>query len=861
MDSLMESFLCCCTSCKPRYKRLVDAIYPRSLTDGLVNANMQKLTFYSISHPEKLNRIGQYLVLRLSRDLYRTRFIQVKIAVDAMDQLLKSCHGSPSLNQFTESYLKMVQKLLETNEPKMEKLATDLFVGFSSIEEDIPSYHRQYDFFISKFTSMCHASTGEQAKSRRYDGLRGLRGVIWKSVTDDLQANIWEKQHMDKIVPSILFNFQDEPEDFDENVDQSSSMLYHSYPFDNGPNEDPHALALQCLRELMGKASFGSLRSVLEPVMKHCDLHKKWEPPAIFAINTFKAILYSIQTQNSYFVIQELINHLDNMSNFEASTRIGIATVLSSIVSIAGTSIGPLLLGIFNSLLKRLRASVEFQQSKQCPSISDEKTFQDTLINAMGDFANALPDYQKVEIMMFTIGNIPMISEDEKHLKTSDAFLQKVLVKTLLKVATKYKTFYLATIFTDSFLKPLLLLMLAPNSEVRLISQKIFHTLLDRHDNLQKLEHLPYVSDVIDDLRLSVEKCSRQDQLFMRRHINNITSVLYRSVCIASENEDLIEHLDATLCSMSLLCVEVGHDETLIELFRLAFALQLLALGEEYDFSYKKRLEIHNLVAKYLNLSCQLLAIPALVRHVEQVIINRSQSNFKRLNILKPVQLSDPLLNTKKDVGKAPIASMESEDDFTPRIPELDDKLLFNREIFEKGLDNSKKDIEPLKKEFEAVFPTSVSENVLSKNEANKKSRDRKSLVIFTADGNDDVDDIGNPPDTTGLGEENTFSIDSSSIDWSPPESHLVSRRSTLFGAKLALPLTIETLRTIVHTPIDPNEEERKDREMSLEIVTKYRERPLDEITAELAKELEDHDLSKTIQRLTKKNNEWNKLQ
>lgn len=89
---------------------------------------------------------------------------------------------------------------------------------------------------------------------------------------------------------------------------------------------------------------------------------------------------------------------MDNMSNFEASTRIGIATVLSSIVSIAGTSIGPLLLGIFNSLLKRLRASVEFQQSKQCPSISDEKTFQDTLINAMGDFANALPDYQKVRL-------------------------------------------------------------------------------------------------------------------------------------------------------------------------------------------------------------------------------------------------------------------------------------------------------------------------------------------------------------------------------------------------------------------------------------------------------------------------------
>lgn len=80
----------------------------------------------------------------------------------------------------------------------------------------------------------------------------------------------------------------------------------------------------------------------------------------------------------------------------EVLVRIGIATVLSSIVSIAGTTIGPLLLAIFNSLLKRLRSSVEFQQSKQCYDLNAEKTFQETLINALGDFANALPDYQKV---------------------------------------------------------------------------------------------------------------------------------------------------------------------------------------------------------------------------------------------------------------------------------------------------------------------------------------------------------------------------------------------------------------------------------------------------------------------------------
>ncbi|CAK5119148.1 unnamed protein product [Meloidogyne enterolobii] len=70
---------CCCSSCKPRYKRVVDHIYPRMPPyDVPVSGNMQKLTFYSIFHPEKLNRIGIYLVQRLSRDLGRQKVADVK---------------------------------------------------------------------------------------------------------------------------------------------------------------------------------------------------------------------------------------------------------------------------------------------------------------------------------------------------------------------------------------------------------------------------------------------------------------------------------------------------------------------------------------------------------------------------------------------------------------------------------------------------------------------------------------------------------------------------------------------------------------------------------------------------------------
>lgn len=35
-----------------------------------------------------------------------------------------------------------------------------------------------------------------------------LQGVVRKTVSDDLVENIWEPVHMDKIVPSLLYNMQ-----------------------------------------------------------------------------------------------------------------------------------------------------------------------------------------------------------------------------------------------------------------------------------------------------------------------------------------------------------------------------------------------------------------------------------------------------------------------------------------------------------------------------------------------------------------------------------------------------------------------------------------------------------------------------
>lgn len=86
-----------------------------------------------------------------------------------------------------------------------------------------------------------------------------------------------------------------------------------------------------------------------------------------------------------------------------------------------------MVLEIINSLLNHLRDSVQHKSSQ-----TEEKQYQEVLINALGEFANHLPDYQKIEIMMFIMSKIPFPISDKQS--AADNLLQSILLKSLLKV-------------------------------------------------------------------------------------------------------------------------------------------------------------------------------------------------------------------------------------------------------------------------------------------------------------------------------------------------------------------------------------------------------------------------------------------
>lgn len=534
--------------------------------------------------------------------------------MEAMDLLLMACHAQ-TLNLFVESFLKMVQKLLEDQNPNLQILATNSFVRFANIEEDTPSYHRPYDFFIAKFSEMCHSVNDniELRNSIRMAGIKGLQGVIRKTVSDDLVENIWQKQHMDKIVPSLLYNMQSGPLTSTEEPTPSS----------------PPILAESVLRELVSRASFGHIKSVLKPLLIHLDNHELWVPNQ-FAVHIFRIVMISIQPQYSYTVVETLMQHLEMNLKSPPRIRTSLALVLSKIIAIAaGESVGPSALDIINNLLTHLKTSV----SVKSEPTQEELHYQEALINALAEFSNHHPDYQKIEIMLFIMNTVPDLTKKSKE----DQMLQNILLKSLLKVGMQYRTVSFEKAFPASFLQPLLKMARVPHVPTRLIVQQIFQALLDRHQNQVVLN----VVSVKNYSALSLENPNRPDIIFTHKHGSNIMQALVEAVSL----DESLDALVSCYCTAALMISEMACGETIQEFLLFILGLQQVALTSELSSSHKCNL--HSVSISLLALLGRCTGVNNIMEYCDKIV----QARMDEALFLLPPLIETDLNNQKYNVS------------------------------------------------------------------------------------------------------------------------------------------------------------------------------------------------------------------
>lgn len=451
---------------------------------------------------------------------------------------------------------------------------------------------------------MCHASVenNELKSNIRMAGIKGLQGVIRKTVSDDLVENIWEKQHMEKIVPSLLFNMQSLPLKSDGRREEVNDDHLSTPPM----------LAEAVLRELVSRASFGHIKDVLKPLLNHLDHHQLWVPYE-FPIHTFKIVMLSIQPQYSYTVVETLMSHMDQTSSSKIKTS--LAVVLTKIIAIAaGESVGPSALDIINNLLTLLRDSV----SSKNPTIGH---YQEHLINALGQFANHHPDYQKIEIMLFIMNKVPSLSRKDQV----DQLLQIVLLKSLLKVSVQYRTVLFDKAFPASFLQPLLKMTKVVHTETRITVMQILAALIDRHKNQELLKSIT----VRNYSGLSIEPPSRSDIIFASKQLNSLLSALMKSML----QDDQVKALESAYTTAALMIVEMGCIETIQEFLLFLFEIQNSACSIE-EMSIRHKCNLHRIVISLYALLCRNLGL--LNDHCEQVrsLITSSQPELVNSYIL-----------------------------------------------------------------------------------------------------------------------------------------------------------------------------------------------------------------------------------
>ncbi|KAF2352010.1 Armadillo-type fold [Trinorchestia longiramus] len=665
---IMAGWCGCCGALRPRYRRLVDNIYPANPEAGLVKSNMDKLVWYAANSPDKLDRIGEYLAHRLTRDIHRRRYGYACISMDAVDQLLVTCHAN-SLNLFVEFFLQMVQKLLECSEPALQLRATDSFEKFANIREDTPSYHRRYDFLVSKFSSLCHCSHQHPPTCvlLRTAGIRGLQGVVRKTDWNDLGENIWRPGHMEKLVPSLLYNIQDAPalqsnagagldkgavgtaarggEGGESNTEDAVEGTGQS------TNKTPPELAESCLRELLARVTFSRIGSVIRPLLVHMDQHKQWNNE-LMAVHVFKIIMYSIQAQFSINVVELLRSHLSDHRT--SPSRCGIATVLGQIIPIsAGECVGPSVIEMINSLLELVRLSMSETVAELAVGgggvagmvcQEEQQQYQDKLIHALAEYTHHLPDYHKIEAMPFILTKVPGSERVEEGMRpAAEVRLQHLLLNCLLKIARRYQNSMYYSSFRTAFLARLLRLSVSSDAVVRKLILQVLIALLP-HTALPTAITLS-----TDGLSLTARNVPpvSQDMNFWKKCGLEILSSVQDGCQMANNSND---NFTAAYVLLVQLLVEVRAEDVPLDVIRTMLNMQEWAVttssssGVSASVSPTVVASVHCTVAAVMAVAAAL--VPQLSSHVQAVITRRQEEAAWLLPNEGEVAIHAPLQHT-----------------------------------------------------------------------------------------------------------------------------------------------------------------------------------------------------------------------
>ncbi|XP_030826373.1 protein EFR3 homolog B-like, partial [Camarhynchus parvulus] len=160
-------------------------------------------------------------------------------------------------------------------------------------------------------------------------------------------------------------------------------------------------------------------------------------------------------------------------------------------------------------------------------------------------FSATLPPYQQSEVMLFIMNKVPIPdnSRNSQHSRSGPEpgaepdrtesrtrLTQLMLLKSLLQVSSGFQSSSLLTALPGAFLERLLCPALLPEPQLQTFVLDILGSFLDRRRLRERLHPASSITD-LSLLKLKVEKCSRQDSVFMKKVIGPAPAALPPSCC------------------------------------------------------------------------------------------------------------------------------------------------------------------------------------------------------------------------------------------------------------------------------------------------------------------------------------------